>query len=191
MRCLDGHDILHFGKNSLACVLGLLASISLSGSARAEESFLSVADGHLGVGGGTTVEYHFDGNTHSPVAALTWTWDRDRFELAAFRFVKTVVQDGVGYRLTLANPNSIYEMSRRWTFIRSERSNIFAGLGGAYKSEIDHVNGSRLNFAEHLGWRLTRSEVGHGFELVVRHASNGGLKKPNRGEDFLTLAYVF
>jgi hypothetical protein len=188
---LGGRDILCPGKNSPAIPLVLLVSISVSGWARAEESFLSVSDGHLGLGGGTTIEYHVDGYTHAPIAALTWTWDRDRFEVAAFRFLKAQVQDGVGYRLTLANPNWIYEISRRWTFLRTGKGNMFAGLGGAYKSETDHVNGTRLNFAEHLGWRFTRSEVGPGFELVVRHVSNAGLKKPNRGEDFITLAYVF
>jgi len=178
-------------KNSLAILICLLISISASRRARAEESFSSVGDGHLGVGGGITVEYHFDGNTHAPIAALTWTWDRDRFEVAAFRFLKAEDQNGVGYRLTLANPNWIFEMSRRWTFIRTGKGNMFAGLGGAYKTESDHVNGSRLNFAEHLGWRFTRSDVGPGFEVVLRHASNAGLKKPNRGADFVTVGYVF
>jgi hypothetical protein len=35
------------------------------------------------------------------------------------------------------------------------------------------------------GCRRTR------VEFSIRHVSNAGLKKPNRGEDFLTLAYVF
>jgi hypothetical protein len=188
---LGRRDILCPGKNSLAILLGLLLSISVSGWARSEESFLSVSDGHLGLGGGTTIEYHVDGYTHAPLAALTWTWDRDGFEVAAFRFLKAQDQVGVGWRLTLANPNWLFEFSRRWTFFRNGMGNMFAGLGGAYKNEIDHVNGSRLNFTEQLGWRFTRSEVGPGFEVVVRHASNAGLKKPNRGEDFITLAYVF
>jgi hypothetical protein len=188
---LGGRDILCPGKNSLAILLGLLLCISVSGWARAEESFLSVTDGHLGLGGGTTIEYHVDNYTHAPLAAVTWTWDRDRFEVAAFRFLKAQDQDGVGWRLTLTNPDWIFEFSRRWTFFRTRIGNMFAGLGGAYKNEIDHDSGSRLNFAEQLGWRFTRSEVGPGFEVVVRHVSNAGLKKPNRGEDFITLAYVF
>jgi hypothetical protein len=84
--CLVERDILCPGKNSLTVLLGLLVSISPAGWPRAEESFSSVSDGHLGLGGGTTVEYHFDGYTHAPIAALTWTWDRDRFEVAEFRF---------------------------------------------------------------------------------------------------------
>jgi hypothetical protein len=28
-------------------------------------------------------------------------------------------------------------------------------------------------------------------EFAIRHISNAGLEKPNTGEDFLTLAYVF
>jgi Lipid A 3-O-deacylase (PagL) len=29
------------------------------------------------------------------------------------------------------------------------------------------------------------------MEFAIRHISNAGIKKPNKGEDFLTLAYVF
>jgi hypothetical protein len=68
---------------------------------------------------------------------------------------------------------------------------MFLGLGGAYKGEKDDINGSRLNFAEHVGGRFTRSEVGPGFEIVVRHISNAGLKTSNKGQDLVTIAYVF
>jgi Lipid A 3-O-deacylase (PagL) len=100
-------------------------------------------------------------------------------------------RSGLGGRDILCPGKNSLAISRRWTFLRTAKGNMFAGLGGAYKSETDHVNGTRLNFAEHVGWRFTRYEVGPGFELVVRHVSNAGLKKPNRGEDFITLDYVF
>jgi Lipid A 3-O-deacylase (PagL) len=120
---------------------------------------------------GATVEYHFDGTSTAAIAALAWTWDRDRLELAAFRFLDAQVR----YRLALANPNWTYEVSRRWSFLGTSRAMMFFGIGGAYKSETDDINGSRLNFAEQLGWRFTRSEGGAGFEVVVRHMSNAGL----------------
>jgi hypothetical protein len=47
------------------------------------------------------------------------------------------------------------------------------------------------NFAEQLGWRFPKQPSGGRVEFAIRHVSNAGLKKPNRGEDFLTLAYVF
>jgi Lipid A 3-O-deacylase (PagL) len=58
-------------------------------------------------------------------------------------------------------------------------------------NETDDINGSRLNFAEQLGWRFPRQENGGHMEFAIRHVSNAGLRKPNKGEDFLTMAYVF
>jgi Lipid A 3-O-deacylase (PagL) len=68
---------------------------------------------------------------------------------------------------------------------------FFFGLGGAYKTETDELNGSHLNFAEQLGVRFTRCAAGAGFELALRHMSNAGLKRPNKGQDFVTVIYVF
>ena len=173
--------------NSLIVVVIVICTGSLAVRAQAEESVLSLTNGHLGAGVGSTVEYHFDGTSSARIGVLTWTWDRDRLEFAAFRFLDAQVQD----RIALANPNWTYELSTRWTFIHHPKVKMFFGLGGAYKSEMDYINGSRLNFAEQAGWRFTRSEVGPGFEIVVRHMSNAGLKKPNKGQDFVTLAYIF
>ena len=173
--------------NSLIVVVIALCTGSLPVRAQAEESVLSLTNGHLGLGVGSTVEYHFDGTSSARIGALTWTWDRDRFEFAAFRFLDVQLRN----HIALANPNWTYEMSTRWTFIHNPKVKMFLGLGGAYKSETDDINGSRLNFAEQAGWRFTRSEVGPGFEIVVRHMSNAGLKKPHKGQDFVTVAYVF
>jgi hypothetical protein len=68
---------------------------------------------------------------------------------------------------------------------------LFFGFGGAYKTETDDLNGSNWNFAEQLGWRFPPWANGGRVEFTLRHVSNAGLKKPTRGEDFLTLAYVF
>jgi hypothetical protein len=93
--------------------------------------------------------------------------------------------------VSLADPNWTFRISRRWTFVRKPAAKIFFGLGGAYKTETDDINGSRLNFAEQLGVRSTRSNAGAGFEIAIRHMSNAGLKKPNKGQDFVTVIYVF
>ena len=63
--------------------------------------------------------------------------------------------------------------------------------GAAYKTKTDDLNGSNWNFAEQLGWRFPQQANSGRVEFALRHVSNAGLKKPNRGEDFLTLAYVF
>lgn len=68
---------------------------------------------------------------------------------------------------------------------------MFAGLGGAYKNDTDRIDGSHLNFAEQFGWRAPRMTNGRRIEFAIRHVSNAGLRKPNKGQDFLTIAYVF
>jgi hypothetical protein len=80
---------------------------------------------------------------------------------------------------------------RHWSLIDRSGLELFVGGGGAYKTETDELNGSRLNFAEQFGWRTPPDENGGRVEFAIRHTSNAGLKKPNKGQDFLTLAYVF
>ena len=67
---------------------------------------------------------------------------------------------------------------------------LFFGAGAAYKTKTDDLNGSNWNFAEQLGWRLPQDSGGR-VEFAIRHVSNAGLKKPNKGEDFPSLAYLF
>jgi hypothetical protein len=64
-------------------------------------------------------------------------------------------------------------------------------MGAVYKTKTDDLNGSNWNFAERLGWRVPQPVHGGRVEFAIRHVSNAGLKKPNKGEDFLTSAYVF
>lgn len=77
------------------------------------------------------------------------------------------------------------------------RSNWFleGGIGLSYSDVPYRTNSkkfsTRLNFADHLG-------LGYSFgpqrnqEIVLRmqHYSNGGIEKPNPGENFLQLRYV-
>jgi hypothetical protein len=89
---------------------------------------------------------------------------------------------------------AIGEASRRWRLhwklIVRSGLHLFFGAGPAYKSKTGDLNGSNWNFAEQLGWRFPRVISGRA-EFAIRHVSNAGLKKPNKGEDFLSLAYVF
>jgi hypothetical protein len=167
-------------------VVAIVLTVGLS-SAMAQSTGESsrFIDGHPGLGGGVT--YQFDGTRAAYLGAFTWTWSHDRFELGAIRFLEAQVDKSVA----IGNPNWTFQISRRWTFIRKPVAKVFFGFGGAYKTETDDLNGSHLNFAEQLGGRFTRSDGGPGFEIAVRHMSNGGLKKPNKGQDFVTLIYVF
>jgi hypothetical protein len=107
-----------------------------------------------GLGGGAT--YQYDGTRAAYIGAFTWTWSHDRYELDAVRFVDGQLHKSV----ELADPNWTLQISRRWTFVRKPAAKFFFGLGGAYKTETDDINGSRLNFAEQLGARFTRSDAG-------------------------------
>jgi len=78
-----------------------------------------------------------------------------------------------------------------WSLIDHSGVELFIGGGAAYKDKTDDLNGSNWNFAEQLGWRFPKEASGNRLEFAIRHLSNAGIKKPNRGEDFLTLAYVF
>jgi hypothetical protein len=171
-------------------ILALLFVLTLTGSAppalaQPPSESSSFIDGRPGLGGGAT--YQYDGTRAAYIGAFTWTWSHDRYELDAVRFVDGQLHKSV----ELADPNWTFQVSRRWTFVRKPAAKFFFGLGGAYKTETDDINGSRLNFAEQLGARFTRSDAGPGFEIALRHMSNAGLKKPNKGQDFVTVIYVF
>ena len=146
-------------------------------------------DGHIAVGAGMT--YQYDGSKGTTLGVATWSTHDDHYELAAFRFLTAQTRFGSA----LAEPNWVFEASRRWRLHWSliDRSGVelFIGGGAAYKTKTDDLNGSNLNFAEQLGWRFPKQASGHRLEFAIRHVSNAGIKKPNRGEDFLTLAYVF
>jgi hypothetical protein len=146
-------------------------------------------DGQLALGAGMT--YQYDGSKGTTLGIATYTWRDDNYELAAIRFFTAQTRRGD----TLAHPNWVFEFSRRWRFhwrlIDHSGLQLFFGAGAAYKNEADDIDGSHLNFAEQLGWRFPRQANGGHVEFAIRHMSNAGLKKPNKGEDFLTLAYVF
>jgi len=147
------------------------------------------SDGQLALGAGMT--YQYDGSKGTDLGVATWTSSQDHYELAAFRFLTAQTRRGD----PLAEPNWVFEASRRWRLhwklIDHSGLDPFFGAGAAYKTKTDDVNGSNWNFAEQLGWRFPQQANGGRVEFAIRHVSNAGLKKPNRGEDFLTLAYVF
>ena len=142
-------------------------------------------NGRFALGEGIT--YQYDGTTVASLALATYTWDDDRYELGAFRFLTGQIRKDD----LLAGPSWIFEGSRRFTLLRRSGVSVFAGLGGAYKNDTDRINGSHLNFAEQLGWRAPPMANGGRIEFAIRHVSNAGLKKPNKGEGFITVAYVF
>ena len=173
-------------RESLSAIVAIALTVGLSPAlAQTRGESPHFLDGNPGLGGGVT--YQFDGTKAAYVGAFTWTWSHDGFELGAIRFADGQLEKTV----SLANPNWTFQISRRWAFIRKPGAEFFFGLGGAYKTETDDLNGTHLNFAEQLGVRLKRFGAGPGFEIAVRHMSNAGLKKPNKGQDFITVIFVF
>ena len=177
-------------KSASIVVLAILLFVSPGEVAADSTGSASFSfDGHFALGAGMT--YQYDGSKGTTVGVASWSTDDDRYELAAFRFLTAQTRFGCA----LAEPNWVFEASRRWRLHWSliDRSGVelFVGGGAAYINKTDDLNGSNWNFAEQLGWRFPKQVNGHRLEFAIRHVSNAGIKKPNRGEDFLTLAYVF
>lgn len=59
------------------------------------------------------------------------------------------------------------------------------GLGVAYLQNIDTYNGSKTNFTLSLHYRFKN------IRASLRHYSNGGTVKPNKGRDMFYISYVF
>ena len=63
----------------------------------------------------------------------------------------------------------------------------FFGFGIAAKTESDQLSVTRLDFASQLGLRFPLPGNRVVGELTFRHWSNGGIRLPNHGQDFVTL----
>jgi hypothetical protein len=57
------------------------------------------------------------------------------------------------------------------------------------KTESDQLSVTRLNFASQLGVRFPLPGNRIIGELTFRHWSNGGIRLPNHGQDFVTLTF--
>jgi hypothetical protein len=215
MRCKaerDGDVTVAVDRRAIYQIAMILATIAIAAPALAQDAGMEpasqisdrvvahssgetrvgwsrVLDGHWALGAGMT--YQYDGSKGTDLGVATWTSSEDHWELAAFRFLTAQTRRGD----PLAEPNWVLEASRRWRLhwklIDHSGLDLFFGAGVAYKTKTDDLNGSNWNFAEQLGWRFPQLAHGGRVEFAIRHVSNAGLKKPNRGEDFLTLAYVF
>ena len=64
-------------------------------------------------------------------------------------------------------------------------------VGGSYKTEIDTLDATRLNFSYLLAARFDLGASGSLFEIAARHWSNAYIKRPNIGENFLTLSFSY
>lgn len=174
-------------------VVSLMSAILCVSARAARAEDLSWLCGYCRMSAGIGETYHFWARTGGIVVPVTLTWDHDRYELGAFRFTtrQELEYDGDAPDRRVARPYWGFSAVRRWELFGPRAARFFIGLGASYKTEVDELSSSHWNFAPELGVRFTLSQGGAGLELCLRHFSNGGLHRPNHGQDFFTLTYVF
>jgi hypothetical protein len=135
--------------------------------------------------------YHFWGTTGGVVLPVTLKWSDNRYELGLFRLTTRQVLYDAHYSAghLMANPYWGLSLSRRWRLFDRGPVRGFFGFGIAAKTEADQLSVTRLDFASQIGVRFPLPLPDHPVvgELTFRHWSNGGVRLPNHGQDFVTL----
>jgi hypothetical protein len=145
----------------------------------------------LGIGAGGT--YHFWSATHALVIPVTLVMDDNRFELGVFRManVQHFYDPYFQGQHRTATPYWGASLSRRWQLAGSRSWKLYFGFGASYKTEEDDLSATHWNFASQLGVRIVLEPRKAFLELDIRHWSNGGIRLPNRGQDFATAMIAF
>jgi hypothetical protein len=133
--------------------------------------------------------YHFWGTTGGVVLPVTLNWSEGRYELGLFRMSTRQILYDTHYRYgrLVAEPYWGLSLSRRWRLFDRGPVRGFFGFGIAAKTESDQLSVTRLDFASQLGVRFPLPGNRAIGELTFRHWSNGGIRLPNHGQDFVTL----
>ena len=143
---------------------------------------------HLGVGG----TYHSFGATGGTVIPLTVSWDRSRWEFGVFHFSEQTSSDNdENVERIVARPYWGASLSRRWHFFERGPLRAIFGFGLSYRTEQDILSATHWNFSSQFGLRFQSPQFPAIFELSARHWSNGGVRTPNRGQDFTILTVRF
>ena len=143
----------------------------------------------LQIGIGET--YHFWGSTGGVVIPITLNWSDSRYELGLFRLSSRQILYDAHYPNghLMADPYWGLSLSRRWRIFTRGPVKGFFGFGVSAKTESDQLSVTRLNFASQLGVRFPLPGNRIIGELTFRHWSNGGIRLPNHGQDFVTLTF--
>lgn len=143
---------------------------------------------HLGVGG----TYHSFDATGGVVIPLTVSWDRSRWEFGLFHFGEQSSNDNdEKVDRLVARPYWGASLSRRFQFFERGPLRAIFGFGVSYRTEQDFLSATHWNFSSQLGLRFQSPGFPAIFELSARHWSNGGVRTPNRGQDFTILTVRF
>jgi hypothetical protein len=183
---------------------GLMWALGLCAASCAAAEGEAAASGKIGdcppdhplsftLGYGRTFNFYY--MLSGAVVPATLTWSCDRYELGVFWF-HSQDQNVFGVPIVVARKDLATSLSRRWYLHRWDETGVFIGLGASYRtlagpSEGNALNGSHLNFAGQLGVRWTGGDHRPGLELSIRHFSNAGIVRPNKGQNFVDLALVF
>jgi hypothetical protein len=142
----------------------------------------------LGLGG----TYHSFGGTGGTVIPVTVSWDRSRWEFGVFHFSEQSSSDNdENVERIVARPYWGASLSRRHTFFERGPLRAIFGFGLSYRTEQDVLSATHWNFSSQLGLRFHSPGFPAIFELSARHWSNGGVRTPNRGQDFTILSVRF
>lgn len=174
-------------------VASLIGALLFAHAPPAPGEGLSWVCGHCQLSAGIGETYHLWGRTGGIVVPIAFTWDDDRYEFGAFRFTtrQEVEYDERAPDRRVTRPYWGFSAVRRWELLGPRSARLFIGVGASYKTEVDKLNSTHWNFAPQLGIRFRLNGGAAGLELCLRHFSNAGLRLPNRGEDFLTVTFVF
>ncbi len=160
---------------------------------------ISSAEGLLGpcehcdllIGAGTTFAHN--AWTDGLVLAGTLELDDSRWELGAFRFAtaQSIPISGVPADYRAANPYWGFTAMRRWQVLHRGRGRLYLGFGANYRTEIDYLEATNWNFAYLVAARFDVGKHGNAVELGIRHWSDAWIRPGNRGQNLLTLSFVF
>jgi len=153
-----------------------------------DRSFCRGCEFNLGVGG----TYHSFGATGGVVIPMTVSWDGGRWEFGVFHFGEQTSDDNAeNVERLVARPYWGASMSRRFQFFERGPLRAIFGFGVSYRTEQDILSATHWNFSSQLGLRFHSPNFPAIFELSARHWSNGGVRTPNRGQDFTILTVRF
>jgi hypothetical protein len=143
---------------------------------------------HIGVGG----TYHSFEGTGGVVIPMTVAWDRGRWEWGVFHFSEQTSDDNAQHvERLVARPYWGTSLSRRFQLFERGPVRAIFGFGISYRTETDILSATHWNFSSQFGLRFQSPDFPAVFELSARHWSNGGVKTPNRGQDFTILTVRF
>ena len=168
-----------------SAAIALLLGVGYMPRFASAQSLCESCEVQLGIG----ETYHFWGTTGGVVLPVILDWSDARYELGLFRLSTRQILYDAHYpegRL-MADPYWGMSLSRRWRLFSRGPVRGFFGFGVAAKTESNQLSVTRLDFASQLGVRFPMPGNHLVGELTFRHWSNGGIRLPNHGQDFVTL----